>query len=1069
MNNIFLKNIFKEIRHSLGRFFSIMGIVAIGVSFFAGIKASAPDMKYSADQYFDTYNLQDIQVYSTLGFTQDEIDALNTIKGVQIAQGLFSMDTLTYKNSSQLVVKIFSLPKKQQVNQIRLVGGRMPKQDNECLIEASTATNALFGTFHIGDTIDLHNGTKEALKTTLKNTSYKIVGTCYTPTYLSYQKGTSNIGSGSVDTFIYVPDTNIKTNLFTEADIQVKNAKSLNTYSDAYFDTIQPVKKRIEKQANASIQERIQENQAKINKAKTTLKNKVSENQQKIDGGYEKLQKASNEITNQEAQLAQAKTQLDSGWQTYNKNIQVLDSLPAIEQGIAQLEQQEANLENLQQQLAECNQKIQTFQPIYDWGMDHYDTLVQIQENLQKELEQKPNDSELLQQLDAIQKAFAFLQNYEQMLQGKIQLESGIQQIQQALQAKPKLIEQRNQLNVAKEQLNQAYQTLTNSQNEYEQGLVQLQNAKQTLQTKQEELDQAKETLYQEKEKNEATIIQSQKNLDTLKKEWIVLDRNSQYSYRDYGACADRMDGIASVFPVFFFMVAALVCMTTMTRMVDEQRNEIGTLKALGYSKLKIASKYLIYCLFASVLGSIIGCSLGMFIFPSVIFKAWNTLYNLEQIHFEFQPQLILLSTLSVTCVTLLATFVSIYKELIEVPSQLMRPKAAKAGKKILLEKLPWIWKRFSFLQKVSLRNLFRYKKRFFMTIIGICGCSALLVAGFGINDSISDIARQQYKEIYHYDASMTSEVANDNMHESLLSLKGVQHVYLEDHISVTMKIKNKETNVSVHIIDDPKTLSKYTSLHTTQDKNIPLKEDTILISQKMANELGIQVQDTLSFNDSNNNPINAKVGGIFENYVGHHIYVSRALYNTWDTTASLTHSYLIQTSNHGETFENHLGKQIMKLDAAKSITFYSSLQKNFQDMIQSISIIVVVLVISAAALAFVVLYNLSNVNISERIREIATIKVLGFTTKEVSAYVNRESILLTIIGAFIGLFVGVGLHHLIMNLAEMDDIMFGRTINPISFVVSFVLTIIFSIIVNLIMLPKLKKIQMVESLKAVE
>ena len=500
--------------------------------------------------------------------------------------------------------------------------------------------------------------------------------------------------------------------------------------------------------------------------------------------------------------------------------------------------------------------------------------------------------------------------------------------------------------------------------------------------------------------------------------------------------------------------------------MVDEQRNEMGTLKALGYSKSQIAFKYIIYAFSASVLGSILGCSLGMFLFPTVIFNAWNTLYNIEKIQFLFQPGLILLASGSVTGITLLATLYSIYSELIEMPSQLMRPKAAKAGKKILLEKIPFIWKHLSFLQKVTARNIFRYKKRFFMTIIGIAGCSALLVAGFGINDSISDIVNQQYNVIYHYDATISAK--SSDMTSQIHSLKGVKDVFEEDHLAVTTKIDNKDISTTVHIISNDDKFKDFCTLFN-DNKEFNLDDSSVLISQKMATKLNKKAGDTITFKDANDKVIKAKIKGVFTNYVGHHIYASESLYKSWNTKAKTSHTYLIKSKKTTKKFERDLGNKIMNIDGVQSVTFYSSLQKNFKDMISSISYIVVVLVISAACLAFVVLYNLSNVNISERKREIATIKVLGFTRKEVDAYINRETILLTILGSLIGLVIGVGLHHLIMNLAEMDDIMFGRTINSISYVISFVMTIGFNAIINLCMHKKLNNIQMVESLKAVE
>lgn len=1075
----YLKDIFREIKISLGRFLSILCIVAIGVAFFAGIKASAPDMKNSADTYFDKYNVQDIQVYSTIGLTKKDVADIKKIKGVKSVQPSFSMDTLSQIDSTQMVIKVISYGIDQKMNKIRVVEGRMPERENECLVEASSATNKLYGTFHIGDTIKLQSGTDEALSKSLKHTKYKIVGTCYNPNYLSYEKGSSNIGSGTVNSFIYIQNTNVLKDYYTEVDVCVKGAKDLDCYSDEYFDVVDPVLKKIKKISNKQIDARIQSYQSELDEKKQEATDKFKDAENQFNAAQNKIDSGLSEIQSNELKLQNSKDQINQGWNEYYANLQLLDNIPTLQNAIAQIEESEKKLPELLSQKEQVENGLQQINAEGDLNTKR--TLIQnaidFIDIALKKLENYPDSSdaetiriklnekkELLQgQLSLIDQAIAKKAELEAILP---QIQSGIEQIQAGVAKKAELQSQLNQLLNAKNELNNAYVSLINGQAQYEDGVSKIEDAKNELNKSIEQLTLSKAEFNIQKHDALRELSDAQLEIDKMEGKWIVLDRNSHYSYRDYGACADRMDGIAKVFPVFFFLVAALVCMTTMTRMVDEQRNEMGTLKALGYSKLQIASKYIIYALIASILGSILGCSLGMYLFPTVIFNAWNTLYNIDQIKFLFQPGLILLASGSVTGITLLATLYSIYSELIEMPSQLMRPKAAKAGKKILLERITFIWKRLSFLQKVTARNIFRYKKRFFMTIIGIAGCSALLVAGFGINDSISDIVNQQYNVIYHYDATVsakTSEVTSQ-----IKSLKGVKDVYEEDHLAVTTKIENKDISTTVHIISNDKKFKDFCTLFNG-NKEFDLDDSSVLISQKMATKLNKKAGDTIKIKDANNKVIKAKIKGVFTNYVGHHIYASESLYKSWNTNAKTTHIYLIKSKKTTKKFERNLGNKIMNIDGVQSVTFYSSLQKNFKDMIKSISYIVVVLVISAACLAFVVLYNLSNVNISERKREIATIKVLGFTRKEVDAYINRETILLTILGSLIGLGIGIGLHHLIMNLAEMDDIMFGRTINSISYVISFVMTIGFSAIINLCMHKKLNNIQMVESLKAVE
>lgn len=1075
----YLKDIFREIKISLGRFLSILCIVAIGVAFFAGIKASAPDMKNSADTYFDKYNVQDIQVYSTIGLTKKDVADIKKIKGVKSVQPSFSMDTLSQIDSTQMVIKVISYGIDQKMNKIRVVEGRMPERENECLVEASSATNKLYGTFHIGDTIKLQSGTDEALSKSLKHTKYKIVGTCYNPNYLSYEKGSSNIGSGTVNSFIYIQNTNVLKDYYTEVDVCVKGAKDLDCYSDEYFDVVDPVLKKIKKISNKQIDARIQSYQSELDEKKQEATDKFKDAENQFNDAQNKIDSGLSEIQSNELKLQNSKDQINQGWNEYYANLQLLDNIPTLQNAIAQIEESEKKLPELLSQKEQVENGLQQINAEGDLNTKR--TLIQnaidFIDIALKKLENYPDSSdaetiriklnekkELLQgQLSLIDQAIAKKAELEAILP---QIQSGIEQIQAGVAKKAELQSQLNQLLNAKNELNNAYVSLINGQAQYEDGVSKIEDAKTELNKNIEQLTLSKAEFNIQKHDALKELSDAQLEIDKMEGKWIVLDRDSHYSYRDYGACADRMDGIAKVFPVFFFLVAALVCMTTMTRMVDEQRNEMGTLKALGYSKLQIASKYLIYALIASLLGSILGCSLGMYLFPTVIFNAWNTLYNIDQIKFLFQPGLILLASGSVTGITLLATLYSIYSELIEMPSQLMRPKAAKAGKKILLERITFIWKRLSFLQKVTARNIFRYKKRFFMTIIGIAGCSALLVAGFGINDSISDIVNQQYNVIYHYDATVSAKTSE--ITSQIKSLKGVKDVYEEDHLAVTTKIENKDISTTVHIISNDKKFKDFCTLFNG-NKEFDLDDSSVLISQKMATKLNKKAGDTIKIKDANNKVIKAKIKGVFTNYVGHHIYASESLYKSWNTNAKTTHIYLIKSKKTTKKFERNLGNKIMNIDGVQSVTFYSSLQKNFKDMIKSISYIVVVLVISAACLAFVVLYNLSNVNISERKREIATIKVLGFTRKEVDAYINRETILLTILGSLIGLGIGIGLHHLIMNLAEMDDIMFGRTINSISYVISFVMTIGFNAIINLCMHKKLNNIQMVESLKAVE
>lgn len=1107
MPKILLKEIFVEIKHSLGRFISITAIVALGVAFFAGIKASAPDMKYSADQYFDKYNLQDIQVFSTIGLDDKDLKALSEVEGVEAVQPVYSIDTIVKNGNTASVFRLFSLPEEQKVNNLRIVEGRLPQSDDECLIEADSVHNTLFSSFEIGETISLQSGNDTDLKDELTRTKFKVVGKGYTPNYLSYTIGTSNIGSGTVDNFIYVKDSVIKKDYFTEIDILVSGASQINTYTDSYFDVVDPVTERIEDLADKQIETNLDTKRKQIEDAKKELDDKITQAKKKIESGKKNLEQGKKELQEKEAEAAESKKTLDSGFAQYESGLSQINSgINQIDNGIAEIQKQQNNLPVLKNQLEQINQGLSQLNPnietihvavnkidqtlaqraqiesqisqiktqlsLPELGEEQKEQLNAQLALLEQGLSSIPSSQELQTQKEQLNTQLSeLIVKQEELNNNKNQLESSIAQIQNAASTIAALQDKRKELENTKIQLESTHQQLIQGQKDLEDGLAQIETAKKQIADSEKELAENEEKIEKEQQKGLKEIEKNEKNLNSLDAKWIVLDRNSHYSYRDYEACADRMDGIASVFPVFFFLVAALVCMTTMTRMVDEQRTEIGTLKALGYTKFQIAFKYLAYAFLAAVLGSVIGCTIGMFVFPYIIFYAWNTMYTIETIQFEWQPDIILMASGSVTFVVLLATYYSIQKELREVPSQLMRPKASKAGKQILLEKIPWIWEKIPFLNKVTLRNIFRYKRRFFMTVIGIAGCSALLVAGFGINDSISDIVNLQYDKIYHYDADVSVEKQNiDSILKELKNIKGIEGIYATDVVNGTLDIDGKDINASIHALDNAKTFEKFVSLYSIEDQQVhSVKDGEAAVNQKMAQKMNLNVGDSFKI-EINDKQYSLKVGFIYENYVGHHIYITENTLASLNIPANdISEIIHIQTTDTSEEFEADLGNEIMNIKGVESVTFYSSLQENFLNMIGSIKLVVVVLVLSAASLAFVVLYNLSNVNISERMREIATIKVLGFTEKETNQYVNKESLVLAAIGGAVGLAAGIYLHHLIMSLAELDDVMFGRTITPLSFVVSFILTMVFAVIINYIMKFKLRKIQMVESLKAVE
>lgn len=874
MKNVIGKDIYREIKKSKGRFFSIFAIITIGVAFFSGVKASAPIMKYTADKYYDDYNLMDIKIMGSLGLTDGDVEAIRNIEGVKGVFPSYTMDTTLTVDSKELVIKTMALSidnmkedNEDYINRPVLVEGRYPEKSGECLIESSKIDKL---NLEIGSTIKLQSGTSEDIKDSLKVNEFTIVGKANSPYYLSYEKGSSKIGGGTVNNYIMIPQEDFNLQAYTECYITVEGVKELNSYKDEYFKVTDKVKEKLEE---LSIE--------RCNVRYNDIKNEAVE-----------------KLNNMKEQY---------------KDILALKGSPLL-----------------------------------------------------------ANNEDALKVINSIEKAEKDIENLE---------------------------------------------------------------------------------------------VPS----------WYVLDRNSHYSYVDYGSSADRIEAISKVFPVFFFLVAALVCLTTMTRMVDEERTNIGTMKALGYGKGKIALKYIVYASVASITGGIVGNVIGFYVFPPIIYNAYGIMYEMPGVSLKFNWNLAIISVLAAVFITTFSAIGSCYKELVETPALLMRPKAPKEGKRIFLEKIPFIWKRFSFTKKVTARNIFRYKKRFFMTVIGVAGCTALLLAGFGIRDSIRSIVDKQFGEIFKYDAKITLEdnISMEEAEKVLGDFQGngkLQESMLIAEENITVDKNGVDVAANLVIPSDIEKFKNFVFLRNRKTgKEQYIKEDGAVISEKIANDLDLAIGDSLTFKDLDNKEYKVKVVGISENYLDLYVYIDESLYKELFTKEVSYKKIISKLEDNSEEKENSLGEELMRNDFVKSVTFFTATKNNFQNTISSLNIVVVILIISAGALAFVVLYNLINVNVSERLREIATIKVLGFYDKEVAEYVYRENLVLAAIGTIFGLALGTILHRFIMITVELDTVMFGRNINIISYFYGAILTMAFALLVNVVMLRKLKNIPMVESLKSVD
>lgn len=805
------------------------------------------------------------------------------------------------------------------------------------------------------------------------------------------------------------------------------------------------------------------------------------------------LEDAEAELKSQESSLAQGEAEISSGWST--------------------IASKRTELESGQAQLAAAEEEWQT-------GKTELATGRQTLETQAAELESSKAELEGLKgQLAELKSAYE-LNPDETLAAGIAKLEAGITQMEPAITAgeaeiaagRQSIAENEAALEAARAELDAksaqlvqgeaeiaaAEQLLNSKQAELNSGKAQITAARQTIAGGWTQLDAAREEIanaraeladgeveYNEAAaENEPKLADARQALEDAKAkldelavpEWYVLSRQYLQTYVEYGQNADRIGAIGKVFPVIFFLVAALVCLTTMTRMVEEQRTQIGVLKALGYGKLAIAGKYILYALSASLLGSLIGLIIGQKVFPAIIINAYKIMYGtlpaiLTPLNLEYS---VTSTTLAVICTTGAAVF-ACYKELMAVPAQLMRPVTPKAGKRVFLERIGFIWRHLNFSMKATIRNLVRYKKRFFMTVFGIGGCTALLLVGFGLKDSITSIGSLQFSKVHIYDSEISLE--DDISEADRLALAEVMEndTDIIDTLNVAKTTIDAESgtvtkNAYLMIPENPDALDNYVSLQDrVTGESYELTDEGVIITEKLAKLLDVSVGDTVYLKEDETDKVEVTITAITENYFFHYIYMSPAVYEELFKEGSVYGEILTNNSDNSEAFEEEFGQRYMDEEAVTGVSFVSATAANIADMLRSLDIITYVLVISAGLLAFIVLYNLNNINVSERMRELATLKVLGFYDGEVSGYVIRENVWLTAIGIIAGLFMGKVLHRYVILTAEVDMTMFGRNIELRSYLFSILLTFVFSGIVNLIMHFKLKKINMVESMKSVE
>ena len=1030
-----------EIRRSMGRFLSIFFIVAIGCAFFSGIRASEPDMRYSGDAYFDRKNMMDIEVISTLGLTEDDLDAIRNVDGVSAAEGGYSSDMLFTEGDNKVVVHVMSLL--PSMNQVQLEEGELPEADDECALDVDYLKES---SLEIGDKITLISGTDDDVSDTLKNDTYTITGAVSSPEYISFQRGSTTIGNGTVTTFIAVPEESFALDVYTEIYVQSDGAKDLTAFTDAYDsrvdeteDQLEAIREDREKARYDEIMDEAQteldDARAELADAEKELEDGRAEAEKELADARRELEDGQAEVDSGRQELADARAQLESSRQ------QLTDSQVQIDQGQKELND---NIDAMNAQIDELNAAKQQYNDLAASGAD---------------------DPVTMATLSAM---------YEEIQSGEAAL----------AQAKAQIESAKSELASGQQQINDGWQQIADGEQEIADGEAELENAQQEIDDGWEEYYEGEKEAQEEIADGEQKIADAKEELadaeaelaDLEEPEWFIYDRSNLPDYTGYGENADRMRAIGQVFPAIFFLVAALISLTTMTRMVEEQRTQIGTFKALGYERHSIAGKYLGYALLATVSGSVLGILFGEKVFPYIIITAYGIMYqHMHEIMLPYNIQYGLGAAAAALASTLLATLLACYKELREQAAELMRPPAPKQGQRVLLERVRFIWKRLNFSWKASVRNLVRYKKRLFMTVFGIGGCMALMLVGFGLKDSIFAIVDIQYDEIQLYDGNIILEDdITDEEKETLIA-------ELEKDELMTGAAEGLLTQVSVGAgeewhdvyLDVPEDVDRFPEFVTLQDRMTDavytLDDSGAILTEKMATELDVEPGDAITIRDDDLGDLEVKVQAVCENYMGHYLYMTPAYYEEVYGSAPDYNCIFYKTADRITEEAERIGEEALAVPGALSVSYTTDLKEQVDNMLGALDSVIAVLIISAGMLAFVVLYNLNNISITERQRELATLKVLGFYNKEVTMYVYRENILLTFLGALFGIVLGKILHRFIIVTVEIESVMFGRNIDLSSFVYAFLLTLLFSLLVNVAMYFKLMNIDMVVLLKSVE
>lgn len=1153
--NVMGKNLSQTILKSITRYIAIVLIIALGAAIFVGLRTTKTDMVQTGQEFMDGSNMFDLRLLNSYGWSKENLEQIAALDGVVNAEGVMSMDVLASfeGQEDESVYKLYDLPEK--VTKPLLQGGRMPENENECLVDG-----ARFGDEILGAKFVVSEKNEDDTMESLVYHTYTVVGYVSTPLYMDMSRGTTTLGNGTVAAYVYIPKAAFDMDYYTEIGITIECDHTIYTESfhnamDDMADYIKPLLEPIamdrfadvrmdaEKAYNDGLMEYLNGYQEYRVGKQDALKQLAEGEQELLDGqaeidenlalledALEQIEEGQAEIdenllvliTSRQqlsaakaeayAQLAQASSQLMENRKTVSSNLALVeDGLRQIDSGLAQLDDGISQLESGLQQLELMATLMDTMLSVLDVSIDSAqtaldqarengtiseETIAELEARLQELMDQKAaydaQYAELITNQETYTKTLEELYvqrdeviaQREELVANQILLQdalttidNGVLELQSSqTMAENEFASAEAQIEAGQMQLDMAQRELDAARKEAEEGLIALEEAQQQLNEGWEEFRKGRDEALRELSDAELQLLEGKAELDRAKEmidtleepSVYALGRNANISYLSLESNSDIVEGVSAVFPAFFLLIAALVCITTMTRMVEEERTQIGTLKALGYGNFSIIWKYLAYAGSAAILGCGLGVLVGSGIFPLILWEAYNIILNIRpNIALLIDWPLCTAVVVVYTVVVLAVTWYCCRSMLREVPAELIRPKPPTSGRKIFLEYLPF-WNKISFLNKVMLRNIFRYRQRLLMMLVGIGGCSALLLTGFGIRDSIMDIVDFQFQEVTLYDMEVRfSEGLDAGDQEDFREEIGryVDRITFAHQSSVEIDYAGQSRDI-ILIAADPE-FEDFMDFHSDDTALSMPKNGEALLSIGMAEKLGIRNGDTITVRDADLNTLTLTVSAVYDNNVYNYIIVSpETIQSQWGEAPENQMAYITVKDNQDA---HYAGSKVSAYEGVMSVTVCADLAEQVGSMLEALNLVVVTIVVCAGLLAVTVLYNLTNINITERLREIATIKVLGFNASESAAYVFKENLLLSVMGAVVGLFFGQWLLEFVMSQIKVDMVWMEARLLPESYFWAILLTMLSAIAVDFVLYFKLDKINMAEALKSVE